>query len=252
VTDLLTLARHVKAVPVMIEQMIGYAIETMAIEAAAPYLLGLKSALPEAASAALDAARSGPTLQQMIIMEKRLGPVWLIGELKEAERRKPGSWRGVWDHVFKAIIAATEAAAGPNRDVFRSVKSFDEAIGMLEGLLGIYDELAKLAALPWAEFDARYPAFAEKTKATNPLAALNLPNKDKFVPAQRRALVRMALFKAAVAVIQGGPDRLKDIKDPFGDGPFEYRPLAGGFELTSKAMYQGKPVTLVVGQRAAE
>src|SRR5262249_11811329 len=161
----------------------------------------------------------GPALRQMILMEKQLGPVWLIRELKEAERRKPGSWRGVWDRVFEAIIGGGGGQDGPNRDGFQSVQSVGEAIEMLPGLPIVYDELAKLADLPWSEFDARYPAFAEKTKANNPLAALNLPNKDKFVPAERRARTRMAMFRAAVAVVQGGPSRLQDVKDPFGDGP---------------------------------
>jgi hypothetical protein len=55
--------------------------------------------------------------------------------------------------------------------------------------------------------------------------------------------------KAAVAVVQGGPDRLKDIHDPFGDGPFEYRALEKGFELKSKLLYHEKTVTLTVGPK---
>jgi hypothetical protein len=108
-----------------------------------------------------------------------------------------------------------------------------------------------MAALPPEAFDARYPAFVERAKAANPLASLNLPNKDTFIPAQRRAQARMALFRAALAVVQGGPGRLEDVKDPFGDGPFEYRALDRGFELKSKLLYQGKPVTLTVRQRTA-
>jgi hypothetical protein len=50
-----------------------------------------------------------------------------------------------------------------------------------------------------------------------------------------------------MAVVQGGPDRLKDFKDPFGDGPFEYRALDRGFELKSKLLFRDQPVTLTVG-----
>ena len=46
-----------------------------------------------------------------------------------------------------------------------------------------------------------------------------------------------------------GPDKVKATKDPFGDGPFEYRKLDRGFELKSKLVNQDKPVTLTVGQR---
>ena len=45
----LKLARHVETEPIMILQLVGYAIEMTAIETAAPYLPELKSVLPESA-----------------------------------------------------------------------------------------------------------------------------------------------------------------------------------------------------------
>ena len=71
---------------------------------------------------------------------------------------------------------------------------------------------------------------------------------DKVVAAQRRAAARLAMFKAAVAVVRGGPDKVKETKDPFGDGPFDYRAAGDGFELKSKLTYKGQPVTLTVGK----
>jgi hypothetical protein len=246
VTDLLKLARQVESVPVQIVQLVGYVIETTAIEAAAPYLPALKSVRPEAA---LDALPPRPTLRQMVLMERQLGPMWLIRELKEAERRKEGSWQEVWKRIFDVIIRISEGQDVPDRDFIQSVKTFEQAISTLEGLLTLYDELARMTDLPAKEFDARYAAFIEKARSANPLAALGLSSMGKFVEAERRAQTRMALFRAALAVVQGGPDRLKDIKDPFGDGPFEYRASGEGFELKSKRLHQGKPVTLTVGQR---
>ena len=57
----------------------------------------------------------------------------------------------------------------------------------------------------------------------------------------------MALFKAALGVVAGDADKLKDFKDPFGDGPFEYRSLEKGFELKSKLLFKGQPVILTFG-----
>ena len=62
----------------------------------------------------------------------------------------------------------------------------------------------------------------------------------------------MAMLLASVAVVESGPEALKDIKDPFGDGPFEHRALDKGFELQSKLTYEGKPVTLTIGQPATK
>ena len=65
----------------------------------------------------------------------------------------------------------------------------------------------------------------------------------------RRAEARMAMLLAAISVVEGGPDKLADIRDPFGEGPFEYRKLDAGFELSSKLQQDGKPVTLLIGQK---
>jgi hypothetical protein len=40
---------------------------------------------------------------------------------------------------------------------------------------------------------------------------------------------------------------MADTKDPFGNGPFEYRILDKGFELKSKLLFKGQPLTLSVG-----
>src|SRR5262249_21936293 len=85
VTDLLALARHLEKDAIMIVQLVGYSIEAIAIESAAPYLPDLKAALPESASAVLEKLPARPTLQQMVLAEKRVAPVWLIEELKKAE-----------------------------------------------------------------------------------------------------------------------------------------------------------------------
>src|SRR5262249_61664664 len=87
---------------------------------------------------------------------------------------------------------------------------FAKAIKLREDLLPLYDELEKMMALPWKEFDAQSPKFVKKAKAANPLPRYFLPAMDKMVAAERRNQTQIALFKAALAVVQGGPDRLKD------------------------------------------
>ena len=60
-----------------------------------------------------------------------------------------------------------------------------------------------------------------------------------------------ALFRAALAVANGGPDKLKEAqyRDPFGTGPFEYRARPQGFELVAKLTVRGEPVKLTVGPK---
>lgn len=242
VVALLKLARHVESDPIMIGQMVGFSIEGMAIQAAAPYLPGSKATLTDVA-AVLDRLPAGPSFVQMLQSDKQTTSDWLIRELRAAEAAKPGSWHEQWKALFGPAERGAPAPKVP------AVSTLDEAIKMLEGLPALYDEAGKLTGLPWAEFDPLYAAFIQKARAANPAAAAIFPAMEKVVAAKRRADARMALFKAAMAVVQGGPDSLKGNKDPFGDGPFEYKALEGGFELKSKLLFKDQPVILTVGKK---
>ncbi len=243
VTAVLKLARDVEQTPIMIVNLVGYRLETIAIEAASPSLPDLKPIL--AAGPALPDSPAPATLQQLVLKEKQIGPIWLIRRLNEIERREPGSWQGFWKEI---LSAPGEELQVQDKEAIQSAKTFDQAIKMLEDLLPLDDELAEIAGLPWRDFDARYPEFVKKAKATSALAGYLLPSLDRYVATQRRNETQRALFQAAIAVVRGGPDALKEIPDPFGDGPFTYRALDKGFELSSKFLFKGRPVTLTAGK----
>lgn len=243
VVAMLRLARHVETDPIMVNHMVGYVIEGMAIQAAAPHLPGAKAALADV-SATLDKLPAGPTVADMLKSENQSFLGWMIRELKAVEKAKPGAWLGLW----KEVTGVPAEGGEPVPDVVKNVKSFDEAIKLTEGLTPLYDELAGLTELPPKEFDTRYPEFVKKAKAANVLAGAVLPAVDKVMAARRRAQARLALFKAAIAVVRDGPDAVKEHKDPFGDGPFGYEATPGGFELKSKLTYKGEAVGLKVGK----
>jgi hypothetical protein len=232
VTSLLRLARHLEMEPIMIVQNVGFQIETIAIEAAVLYLPESKPVLPEALSVVLYALPARPTVPQVILKEKQVLTTWLIRRLREDEQHKEGAWRAVWKEFGK-----------PDE----SVKTLEQAITMVEGMRPFFDELAKVAALPWNEFDPEDGKFYMKTKAANPLAAVFIHPMVSLVGMERRNQIQMALFKAALAVVQDGTDQLKNVKDPSGNGPFEYRVTDNGFELKAKLLFNSKPVMLRVG-----
>jgi hypothetical protein len=237
-TAIMTLARHVGRDPILICAVVRYRIEGYAIDLIAPYLPELKANLSKAA-AAYEALPAAATLPQGVIAEKKYMAEWLVGKLRETEQRRPGSWRDLW----KGVLDETVIPEGVKR-----VGSFERAVKMTEDLLPVYDELAKLVAAPAGEFDRRYPEFLQRAEAINPMARVLLPAMKNVVAAERRTQARWAMLFAAVAVIQDGPDKLKDIKDPFGTGPFDYRALDQGFELRSKLIDRDQPVTLTVGR----
>jgi hypothetical protein len=248
VAAILKLARHVETDPIMILQMMGHRIETIAIDAAAPYVTEFQSAASNPVSAALETLPDAPTIAQMLQQEKRSGPLWLIEQLKAAEKRRQGSWQAVWNESLAPLISAAEGGESLSQDFVRSITSFEQAVKAAEDILPLYDELAKLTALPAEQFDAKYPEFFKRSRAASPLASAYLPAVDRVVASERRARAQTAMFKAALAVVQGGPEKLKNFKDPFGAGPFGYRSLRPGFELKSNLIHQQKPLTLMFGQ----
>jgi len=237
-TSLMVMARHVSRDPVMIGQLVRYMIEGEVIDLVAPYVPQLK-ADPAKIAALYESMPKAVTLTQVVLNEKQHMTSSIIKQLKEIDQRKNGNWRELWDKMLD----------GPNTpDALKRFETLDQLVKQLEALGPVYDELASLLTLPKEQFDAQYPAFKEKTKAAHPLATILLPAMDKVVAKERRHQARMAMLMAGIAVAQGGPDKLKDTKDPFGTGPFEYRGLDKGFELKSKLQVDGQPVTLVVGQ----
>jgi hypothetical protein len=238
-TAILALARHVGSDPIMISILVRYLIEATAIDLVASHLPELQALAPGIVSA-YEALPAGATFQRAYLTTEKEHTVrWLVKNLRDAEVRKKGAWREVWKD-------ATDRPGG--LDAINRVDSIEQAVKLTEGLLPVCDELATLVALPREEFDARYPEFKEKTKAAHPLAGYFLTTPDTVLAAQRRNQASMELLKAAIAVVRGGPGKLEAIKDPFGAGPFEYRPLDKGFELRSKLLFHDQPVTLTVGQ----
>jgi hypothetical protein len=238
VTAIMTLARHIGRDPLLISILVRYLIEDVAIDLIAPHVPEMKVPHIEVAGM-YEALPKGATVVETIPIEKKHMAGYVIRELMRLERERKDSWREPWKQMMGSHAP----------DAVKNVATLEEAVKMTEDLLPYYDELEKILALPKKEFDAKYSDLKRKAEAATPMAAFLLPAIDKFMTKERRNQARFALLFAAFAVAQEGPDKLKDIKDPFGDGPFEYRALDQGFELKSKLLFEDKPVTLTVGQR---
>lgn len=131
----------------------------------------------------------------------------------------------------------------------KQIDSLEAVIQSIEEMYPVYDELEKLVALPPSEFVAQYPEFKKGVEETTPLTRVLLPAIDSVMAKEYRNQARLAMLLAAIAVTESGPDKLKDIPDPFGDGPLEYRALGKGYELQSKLLFEGKPVAVTFGQK---
>jgi hypothetical protein len=236
-TSMMVLARHASRDPVMIGLLVRLLLEGMIVDSVAPYVPELKASHTQAV-AMFDAMPPAVTLEQAIRFEKKWMAGWIVPHLKAEEQRKPGGALELW----KTFLGQDAP------DSLKNVATLDEVVKLVEEGFPVYDDLARLAALPNDQFDKQYPPFKQKIKAERPLAALLLPSIDQLRAKEQRHQARMAMLLAGIAVAESGPEKLKDLKDPFGAGPFEYKPLDKGFELKSKLQFEGQPVTLTIGK----
>jgi hypothetical protein len=235
-TSIMVLARHASRDPVMIGVLVRLLLENLVVDTVAPYVSDIKASHSQAV-AMFESLPPAVNLEQSILFEKKWMGGWIVPHLRAEEQRQKGAGLELW----KKFI---DAEAPPS---LRNVATLDEAIKLVEDAIPIYDDLARMAALPNEQFNVQYPAFKQKIKADHPLAALLLPAIDQLKAKEQRQQAKMAMLLAAIAVAEGGPEKLQPIKDPFGVGPFEYRALDKGFELKSKLIYEGQPVTLTAG-----
>ena len=163
----------------MISVLVGYAIEDITIELSARYIPQFKAEFA-AAVPTLKALPAGATMDQTLGVEKKFMAEWVIRKVREAEQKKPGSWRELWKGMLEG---------SPVPDELRNVSSAEQVIKLTQDLLPVYDELGKLSKLPKDQFDRQYPDFKKKAETANPLAALLLPAVDRFLDKERQLLV---------------------------------------------------------------
>lgn len=241
---LIQLARNTGHDPLLISILVGYSIESNAMEAVAPYLPGLSQAQLQRISSRYTSMSQMALVQQAVFTEKTYMNGWLNKRLEAAEKNKPGSWRDVWISVLMPAADKHESY----HDRIKQVASYEKALQLSTDLSPVYDQLAQVFELPFAERAGRFEELIQQARKSNALAEALLPAIHKVASAQNRYQVRQALFRAALAVAEKGPEQLKTVADPIGNGPFEYRKLPEGFELVSKLRSGDQPVSYLVGK----
>jgi len=243
---LMALARHTGSEPIIISILVGYAIESFALEAIAPYLPDLDKELAGKLASSMAKLPKMVPMQETLHTEKVYMLGWLVKQMKTAEKEQPGNWL----KTINAILGpAPEADKERNQKLLNSIESYAQARQLASDLTPVYDEFAEAFSLPAAQREARCEELLQQARKNNALAVMLLPALTKTIAAENKYQARLALLQAALVVVQKGPSPLKTINDPFGDGPFEYKQLPMGFELTSKLRtVDGKQVSYTVGK----
>jgi hypothetical protein len=245
--DTLTLARHCGP-GTMIALLVQNAIERGAIDTLASQLPKLDAATLAGLPARLDKLPAPTHVGHTLADEKRYFLTWL--------KAKVGDGRDdAWRKEFLGMITdegrneADKKLAQRMRDTIKTIRAAD-MVKSLDQLDTTYKEAGKLLELPPDQFAAKWPAFRTAAQANNPIAEWVLPSLGTVVTSDGWHETKRVLLRAAIAVAQNGPAALKDHRDPYGNGPFEYKALPQGFELKSKFVMDGQPATVTAGPPA--
>jgi hypothetical protein len=231
-------------------------IERMATNATARCLTQLTPAQLRQLAAGLDAlaARQGYREAVLSGLADAKYEIDFFNAMDDSMKKNELKFKSV-QMIGEDVMAGDEASRAPwENDLERGLTPEDlrEYTRGFDKVPEYYNALAELGSLPLPEFEWQVAVLQEKMKTVCPYAARF--TSFKSLPMQRyreaKSEVRIAMLKAAIAVILGGPDRIKEFKDPYGDGPFGYSKVGEGFELKSKFIFAGReeqrPATLSV------
>ena len=151
--------------------------------------------------------------------------------LVRMDSSQPGNW---WERL-------TQAAGGTSAGMvklIRDLESFDQP-------------LALAVALPYGEYESGMEQLKiEMQRSPNPLPSLLLPAWDHVRSKELRALMNLAMVRAAVEYKLHGLAAMQRVTDPWGQGPFEFQRFVfqgvdRGFELKSACRVNGWQEVLI-------
>ena len=115
-----------------------------------------------------------------------------------------------------------------------------------------WEQFGQLLSVPMPAVIKAHSKLAEIRQSVPPVAQAFFTDPAAVVDMEARTIEMRALFAAALSASQSGTGALSSHPDPFGRGPFVYKPVAGGFELRGSLIWKDKPVLLVTGPKAFE
>jgi hypothetical protein len=237
-----TLGRHVSTDGTIISLLVGYAIEATIVDTLAAHLPQLDKATLKDLAARWEKLPAGGKLGAAMLTGEEKGAIdWFIRVVNETKDRAE------LERILKGLAEMPNLSDPLLAALAKGGKEL--LIKDAEELRPLYRDFAGKERVPPDQYEKEWNERTEALKEHNPVAAVFAPGLGKCRWAAARSEARSALWNAALATLIDGPDAAKTHRDPFGDGPFEYTPFEGGFELRSKLQHQDKPMVLTVGQR---
>ncbi len=259
VLDVLRMGRDCGRSPVIISMLVDVAIERLTFEVLAGHLSQLTpdqlSQLPQR----LQALPPTATAAEGFRKESEMFGGW-VGRRIEAEAAKindPKAGAQILGAIQKEdllgddLTTGTDADAKRRREVVQSL-TLEELRSAVHRLHSDYEEMAKIAELPFAERGAKFAAFqagldqsrklANRDDLVRSLSIQFLPSYQMVSLRMKELHVRRALLDLAIQVQLHGPDALKSAL--IHGTTVEHHQTAAGFELRYQIPGSDKAETL--------
>jgi len=171
----------------------------------------------------------------------------LSHSLIHGEKRMYGAWLGGNQGMIavEVIVSGAPFPADQREQKRREIGLNREIMPkIIESVLRMFDKASEIAILPIerckvaeAEILRQLKAEAEKEADSRIVAQVCrdlFPSVSNLRQAEAQTVARRAMFRTGLEILINGNDEIQRSRDPFGNGPFEYRKIPEGFELISR------------------
>jgi hypothetical protein len=242
----LSVGRHAGCNGVVVALLVDLGIEAMTVRNAALDLPRLDKSARQDLAAALSTLPIGGTLVEAVNVQQEINQRWIIRQLRQNHGQENA----------QQVVSDMLTPGGSPAEVSRGEAALAASGGTIDGLVTrlqnldpLYARIAAAVALPYQQFQNQWPAIQRDLDA-DPVAQIAvIGGYPRWVRSHAEAQCLLAMFAAAIDVVDHGPEALRNHPDPFGAGPFAYQANPRGFELNSKLTDEaGKPISLTVGR----
>jgi hypothetical protein len=233
----LVLGRHTSQGQTLVTTMIGVAIESLMLKTVADHFQQLGPDALISLRSQLDSAPPRATVKQAMAKEKTLVAEWMITRLGNLRAKHgPDEAKALAEFgVTMDRIGNLDFSGGPGQ----AGRSLDQTMASLQALRPVYEWVQQVVSAAPDQLRPEHEAFEQKVASLkNPLIEQLVPNTLKARQNELHLIAHLAMVRAAIALRVGGEAAFRQIRDPFGDGPFMLRRLGpddgDAFELDSR------------------
>jgi hypothetical protein len=210
-------------------------LETMATGTLAFYLPRMPEKARERLARELELLPPFTSMREVVLYYQN-NIDWAIDNFKRAEKE------GRLLELIVSLMGEDEA-----KKVLEMAKDAEGLCKLAEAGRPLAREIAEALSLRAEKYDRLFKErFAPQLNA-NPVAAMLGSDYELARGEESTAHCRLVLLKTALDVLRRGKSALNDHPDPYGDGPFAYAEIDGGFELGSALVYRNRQFRMRFG-----